>query len=133
MTGSRLNSAPWLGHAALRSQGLGNPLKHTCGGTGGLAGGCSGLEIVLFLGLFNHLVIGWWGLSHEKQRCSHTRTHIIFPWTIAFPLYGGIFYLVMCCNVYTLFFAFLLGIWGVLARVYVLQFKMYTQWGFQYF
>lgn len=42
---------------------------------------------MLFLGLlFNHLVIGWWGLSHEKERCSHTHTHVIFPDTTAFVL-----------------------------------------------
>lgn len=61
----------------------------TCGSAGGPAGGCSGLDNVLLLGLLmNHLVIGWWGLSHGKERRSHTHTHtrIIFPHTIAFPL-----------------------------------------------
>lgn len=52
-------------------------LRGTCGGAGEAAGGRSGLDNVLLLCLLlNHLVIGRWGLSHEKH--THTLLYKIY-------------------------------------------------------
>ena len=45
-----------------------------CGARNGPAGGCSGPDHVLLLGLLlDHLVIGWWRLNQERH--THTNAH----------------------------------------------------------